>query len=284
MSSSFSGYKALLSALGKCRKVFGNDLDVYDVESLANYGSRGVQRSLRPLCYNEYLVLLYLSILISRLIISMVGFVYGLVPYASSCPARLSPPRSRLRHSIRTPCSLHSTTDSKFYYTAMILDPIMRSSWLFYVVFPGQKQHSAATSFFIGLGEVFRRFMWNFFRVENEHMTNVGHFMATRDVPLPFNLRPETGVLEAQPPPAQPKTLKMQAMGTMKRAMVRMTNSLRVKHAEDFARRPGQEKGPQKGKMPDETDFSSDLEQLEEQHEDSSRGQRMLNMSRDLHD
>jgi len=165
----------------------------------------------------------------------------------------------------------------------MIVDPIMRSSWLFYVVFPGQRQHSAATSFFIGLVEVFRRFMWNFFRVENEHMTNVGHFMATRDVPLPFNLPPETSVLEAQPPPVPPKTLPMRAMGTMKRGMVRMANSLRMKHAEDFARRPGQEKGPQKGKMPDETDFSSDPEQLEEQNDDSTRGQRMLNMSHDPH-
>ena len=47
--------------------------------------------------------------------------------------------------------------------------------------------------------------------------------------------------------------------------MVRMTSSLRVKHAEDFARRPsGQEKGPQKGNLPDETDLSSDNEPVEE--------------------
>src|SRR5271155_1891702 len=89
----------------------------------------------------------------------------------------------------------------KVYYVAIVLDPIMRSSWLFYVVFPGQKQHSAATSFFLALGEVFRRFMWNFIRMENEHMTNVGHFIASRDVPLPF-LLPGAENLSPQPSPA----------------------------------------------------------------------------------
>ena len=49
-------------------------------------------------------------------------------------------------------------------------------------------QHSAALVFIIALGEVFRRFMWNFFRMENEHMTNARHLIASRDVPLPFSL------------------------------------------------------------------------------------------------
>jgi len=144
----------------------------------------------------------------------------------------------------------------------------MRSSWLFYVVFPGQKQHNAATSFFIALGEVARRFMWNFIRMENEHMTNVGHFLAARDVPLPFLLpvtppTPPSGpTLEAQPP-APHKSLTMRTMGSMRRGMVRMTSSLHGKHAEDFARRPGQEKGPSKGDMPDES-MSDDLSQEEE--------------------
>ena len=64
----------------------------------------------------------------------------------------------------------------------------MRSSWLLYVVFPGQRQQSAGIVFFVALGEVFRRFMWNFFRMENEHMTNARHFIVSRDVPLPFSL------------------------------------------------------------------------------------------------
>lgn len=30
--------------------------------------------------------------------------------------------------------------------------------------------------------EVFRRFMWNFFRLENEHLNNCGKFRAVRDI------------------------------------------------------------------------------------------------------
>jgi len=64
----------------------------------------------------------------------------------------------------------------------------MRSSWLCYVVFPWNNQLNAGTSFFIALGELLRRFMWNFFQIENEHMKNVRRFTASRNVPLPFSL------------------------------------------------------------------------------------------------
>lgn len=30
--------------------------------------------------------------------------------------------------------------------------------------------------------EVFRRFMWNYFRLENEHLNNCGKFRAVRDI------------------------------------------------------------------------------------------------------
>jgi hypothetical protein len=136
----------------------------------------------------------------------------------------------------------------------------MRFSWLFYVIFPGQKQHSAGTSFFIAFGEVFRRFIWNFFRMENEHMTNVDHFLAARDVPLPFSL-PSPGAgeetLEAQRIPTE-GSLTGKTMGTMRRGLVRMTSSLRIKHAEDFGRKPNTGEKGLKGKLPDESDYSSD--------------------------
>lgn len=76
------------------------------------------------------------------------------------------------------------------YYTAMILDPILRFNWIFYAIFSDDLQHSALLSFVVGLSEVFRRGMWTLFRVENEHCTNVGRFRASRDVPLPYELEP----------------------------------------------------------------------------------------------
>jgi len=150
----------------------------------------------------------------------------------------------------------------------------MRSSWLFYVIFPGHMQHSAGTSFFIALAEVFRRFMWNFFRMENEHMTNVGHFMAARDVPLPFSM---PSLVDGQPHiEAQSPTRGTSAtgtMGTMKRGMVRLTSALRGRHAEDFGRRPGPEKGPQKGRLPDESDISSEDNEPLGRHETEAAGE-----------
>ncbi|OMO71881.1 hypothetical protein COLO4_27988 [Corchorus olitorius] len=35
--------------------------------------------------------------------------------------------------------------------------------------------------------EIIRRGIWNFFRIENEHLNNVGKYRAFKSVPLPFN-------------------------------------------------------------------------------------------------
>jgi len=152
------------------------------------------------------------------------------------------------------------------YYVAIVLDPIMRFSWIFYVAFPGQRQHSAATSFFIGLGEVFRRFIWNFFRVENEHMTNVGQFIAARDVPLPFSIPDPTSQneVEAQPQISR-QTIATRTMGSMRRGMVRMTSSIRIKHAEDFGRKKLVPDKGIKGKLPDDTEDTSEADVEEDE-------------------
>ena len=34
----------------------------------------------------------------------------------------------------------------------------------------------------LAMMEVFRRFVWNFFRLENEHLNNAGEFRAVRDI------------------------------------------------------------------------------------------------------
>lgn len=54
------------------------------------------------------------------------------------------------------------------YYLAMLVDPIIRSSWFFYIVYAGQ--NPGMQSYILALAEVLRRFMWCFFRVENEHI------------------------------------------------------------------------------------------------------------------
>ncbi|KAI5802154.1 putative signal transduction protein Syg1 [Pyronema domesticum] len=74
------------------------------------------------------------------------------------------------------------------YYLAMFIDPILRCTWFFYIIYAEQVQHSALQSYILALGEVLRRFMWAFFRMENEHVGNVDANRAYRDIPLPYHL------------------------------------------------------------------------------------------------
>ncbi|KAI1329105.1 EXS family-domain-containing protein [Xylariaceae sp. FL0255] len=74
------------------------------------------------------------------------------------------------------------------YYLIMSIDPILRFGWIFYAIFTHDTQHSSIVSFLVGFLEISRRGMWTLLRVENEHCTNVAHYKASRDVPLPYQL------------------------------------------------------------------------------------------------
>lgn len=76
-----------------------------------------------------------------------------------------------------------------WYYAAMIIDPILRFNWIFYIIIPLGSQHSTIVSFLIALSEVFRRGIWTLFRVENEHCSNIKNEKASKDLPLPYKLR-----------------------------------------------------------------------------------------------
>jgi hypothetical protein len=79
-----------------------------------------------------------------------------------------------------------------YYYAAMILDPILRFNWIFYSIYTHDLQHSTLVSFFVAFSEVTRRGIWVIFRVENEHCSNVARFKASRDIPLPYAIRPDS--------------------------------------------------------------------------------------------
>jgi xenotropic and polytropic retrovirus receptor 1 len=78
------------------------------------------------------------------------------------------------------------------YYTAIVIDPILRFNWILYAVYADDVQHSAVLSFFVSFSEVLRRGLWMLIRVENEHCTNVGRFRASRDIPLPYEVQQAT--------------------------------------------------------------------------------------------
>jgi hypothetical protein len=54
----------------------------------------------------------------------------------------------------------------------------------------------------LALLEVFRRFVWNFFRLENEHLNNCGQFRAVRDISIaPIDSSDQTTILKMMDEP-----------------------------------------------------------------------------------
>uniref|UniRef100_A0A2M4AJ02 Putative small molecule transporter n=1 Tax=Anopheles triannulatus TaxID=58253 RepID=A0A2M4AJ02_9DIPT len=72
-----------------------------------------------------------------------------------------------------------------FYYVAIVEDLVLRFSWAvgFVLNENGLMSGDLITSITAPL-EVFRRFVWNFFRLENEHLNNCGKFRAVRDISI----------------------------------------------------------------------------------------------------
>ncbi|KAI8063307.1 EXS family-domain-containing protein, partial [Gongronella butleri] len=73
------------------------------------------------------------------------------------------------------------------YYVAMPLNVLLRFSW---AVNKASLVYSSQTiTFLTALMEAFRRFVWNFYRMENEHLNNCGNYRAIKEIPLPFALQ-----------------------------------------------------------------------------------------------
>ncbi|CAL8072122.1 unnamed protein product [Calicophoron daubneyi] len=76
-----------------------------------------------------------------------------------------------------------------YYYAAIVEDFILRFAWVFRVSFEKtHPEHLELVKTILLTAEVVRRFIWNFFRLENEHLNNCGEFRAVRDIfitPLP---------------------------------------------------------------------------------------------------
>ncbi|KAL5011684.1 hypothetical protein ScPMuIL_010235 [Solemya velum] len=82
-----------------------------------------------------------------------------------------------------------------YYYFAMVEDFILRFTWSLNVsIGEGLFFHNEILTTLLASLEVFRRFVWNFFRLENEHLNNCGQFRAVRDIsiaPIDSNDRAE---------------------------------------------------------------------------------------------
>ncbi|KAG2696705.1 hypothetical protein I3843_07G070400 [Carya illinoinensis] len=74
------------------------------------------------------------------------------------------------------------------YFGAMVLNVVLRFAWLQTVLgFKVSFLHRESLITIVASLEIIRRGIWNFFRLENEHLNNVGKYRAFKSVPLPFN-------------------------------------------------------------------------------------------------
>ena len=90
---------------------------------------------------------------------------------------------------------------SKFYYYLAILeDVVFRYIWIVNVFrhfHTSSAEYTDVIGFIFGLIEIFRRFIWNYFRLENEHLNNCGEFRAVRDISVaPLSVVFDHGTLE----------------------------------------------------------------------------------------
>ncbi|KAF6148124.1 hypothetical protein GIB67_011899 [Kingdonia uniflora] len=78
------------------------------------------------------------------------------------------------------------------YFGAIVLNVLLRFAWLQTVLdFQFSFLHKEALISIVASLEIIRRGIWNFFRLENEHLNNVGKYRAFKSVPLPFNYHEE---------------------------------------------------------------------------------------------
>jgi hypothetical protein len=83
--------------------------------------------------------------------------------------------------------SLHSC--NRWYYLALGANLVLRLMWTF-TISPTFAQklfgsYNLALTMLASV-EIVRRGIWNVFRLEAEHLSNIGKFRAVRDMPLPL--------------------------------------------------------------------------------------------------
>ncbi|KAG8954239.1 hypothetical protein FRC04_000461 [Tulasnella sp. 424] len=71
------------------------------------------------------------------------------------------------------------------YYFAIISNVLIRFVWIIYA--PLGSFDFRIRSVIAATLEMLRRFQWNFFRVENEHIGNADQYRVTREMPLPYS-------------------------------------------------------------------------------------------------
>lgn len=172
-----------------------------------------------------------------------------------------------------------------FYYFSMVADVLLRFQWIFYALFSENIQQSAVTSFCVAIAEIIRRAIWVIIRLENEHVTNIHLYRASRETPLPYGtvtraMTPRESIDEApEQHPRYHEESQPDIESTLPEADQERTNSLRRRktildtaifqnvskaivnaHAKDFQRRK------QNDNMDNDASNSSDDENSDDEN------------------
>merc|ERR1719206_722055 len=84
-----------------------------------------------------------------------------------------------------------------FYYLAIVEDLVLRFSWAYRLMLKefGFGSYGELTTSVFAVLEIVRRFIWNFFRLENEHLNNCGKFRAVRDISIDASNKQEKSLV-----------------------------------------------------------------------------------------
>jgi hypothetical protein len=103
-----------------------------------------------------------------------------------------------------------------YYYFAIIEDFVLRFGWALSLSLTemGYIHGDLMVSILAPL-EVFRRFVWNFFRLENEHLNNCGKFRAVRDISVaPLDASDQTQIIKMMDEPDGVTNRRIKKKGT----------------------------------------------------------------------
>lgn len=73
----------------------------------------------------------------------------------------------------------------KYYYISIVQDLLLRFGWTLNLSLTEVGAIPAdLITLVLAPCEIFRRFVWNYYRLENEHLNNCGEFRAVRDISI----------------------------------------------------------------------------------------------------
>ncbi|KAL3679563.1 hypothetical protein R1sor_022519 [Riccia sorocarpa] len=163
----------------QCIRRYVEEHDVHQLQNAGKYLSTAVAVCLRIL-YMRYSNITWFFL---HVVVSVIATVYQ--TYWDLCVdwglLRKHSKNKWLRDSLIMPKAKH------WYFLCMVANVLLRLAWVQSILrfrF-GLRDYQVADFAFASL-EVIRRGIWNFFRLENEHLNNVGKYRATKIVPLPF--------------------------------------------------------------------------------------------------